>query len=187
MGTFDCIYSDLVPTFQGSKIHLELESESKEATTSVLKKISIANSNRSCLEKTKIKGCILYYGSCILGSIKKHGLIRKYWRSPSFNNWVKRLIVLCFLPANDIKTTWKVYLKKFSLFSAADRLQVENFKTYFEDQWIHNTEAEFLSVFETELNVTNENERFKKKISKKNNTNTHRNLWNFLQRSNELL
>ena len=68
-----------------------------------------------------------------------------------------------------------------------DKLQVENFKTYFEDQWIHNTEAEFLSVFETEVNVTNENERFKKKVSKKNNTNTHCNLWNFLQRMNELL
>jgi len=152
---------------------------------SVLKMISITNSNRSCLAKTKIKGCIFYYGSCILGSIKKHGLIRKYWRSPSFNNWVKRLIVLCFLPANDIKTTWKVHLKKFSLFSAADRLQVENFKTYFEDQWIHNTEADFLSIFETEVNVTNENERFKKKMSKKNNTTTT--LWNVLQRMNELL
>ena len=61
--------------------------------------------------------------------------------------------------------------KKFSLFSAADRLQVENFKTYFEDQWIHNTEADFLSIFETELNVTNEHERFRKKINKKLNSN----------------
>ena len=86
--TFDCIYSNLAPQFQGSKIHLELEPESKEATVSVLKKISIENSNRSYLAKTKLKGCIFYYGFCILITIKRHGLIMKYSRLLPFYKWV---------------------------------------------------------------------------------------------------
>jgi hypothetical protein len=185
--TFNCIYSNLVPQFQGSKIRLELEPESKEATVSVLKKISVENSNRSYLAKTKLKGCIFYYGSCILRNIKRNGLIMKYSRSLPFNRWVKRLLILCFLPAIHIKSTWNLHLKnmKFNSFNTVNKLLVEDFKRDFEDQWIHNTEADFLSIFETELNVTNEHERFRKKINKKESTNGT--LWNFLDRMNELL
>ena len=185
--TFDCIYSNLAPQFQGSKIHLELEPESKEATVSVLKKISIENSNRSYLAKTKLKGCIFYYGSCILRNIKKHGLIMKYSRSLPFNKWVKRLLILCFLPASHIKSTWNLHLKnvKFDSFNTVHKLLLEDFKRDFEEQWIHNTEADFLSIFETELNDTNEHERFRKKVNKKGSTNDT--LWNFLDRMNELL
>ena len=185
--TFHCIYDYLAPKFQGSKMHLELEPESKEATMSQLKKISFENTNRSHRAEMKVKGCMFYYGSCILGNIKKHGLNTKYWYSQPFKNWVRRLMLLCLLPANRIILTWKLHLKnvKFSSFSSVDDLLLKDFKTYFEDQWIFNTETNVLSVFDTEVNSSNENERFKTKLNKKVPTNPH--LWNFLHGTNELL
>ena len=135
----------------------------------------------------KVKGCMFYYGSCILGNIKKRGLNTKYWYSQPFKNWVRRLMLLCLLPANHIIQTWKLHLKnvKFNSFSSVDDLLLKDFKTYFEDQWIFNTETNVLSVFDTEVNSNNENEKFKTKLNKKVPTNPH--LWNFLHGINELL
>ena len=133
--TFDNIYDKLVPKFQGSEIHIELESETKEALSSVLRNISIKDSNRCKLANTKVKGCMFYYASCILGYIKKHGLISKYWRSAPFKNWVKKIMLLCLLPANYINSTWKkLKSMRFSAFTKVDQLLIEDFKNNVEGE-----------------------------------------------------
>ena len=184
---FRAIYVNQAPDFQGSHIHQDYELASLKATRLVLKKISKENPLRKNLAKCKQSGCVFHNGSCILANCKKLGLITKYYYSIPFKTWVRRLMLLCYLPAGKIESTWKLHLKgvKFNHFDAAEKIQVEKFKDYFELQWIDNTDSNFLSIFQVDVSTNNGNENFNKKMNHRIGANPS--LWKFLDGTNYLL
>ena len=184
---FRAIYVQQAPDFQGSHIHQDNEKASLKATRLVLKKISKENPMRKNLAKCKQSGCVFHNGSCLLANCKKLGLITKYYYSIPFKTWVRRLMLLCYLPADSIAITWKLHLKgvQFSSFDEAGKIQVEKFKEYFESQWIDNTDPKFLSIFKVDVSTNNGNENFNKKMNHRIGPNPS--LWKFLDGTNYLL
>ena len=184
---FTAIYVNQAPDFQASHIHQDYELASLKASKLVLKKISEENPLRKNLAKCKHSGCVFHNGSCILANCKKLGLITKYYYSIPFKTWVRRLMLLCYLPADCIETTWNLHLKgvKFNSFDVAEKIQVEKFKAYFETQWINNTDPEFLSIFQVDVSTNNGNENFNKKCNHK--IGARPSLWKFLDGMNYLL
>ena len=118
------------------------------------------------------------------------GLITRYYDSRGpFRYGVRQVMMLCLLPAKHIKPTWVNHLshQEFpGLLSTREQLSLVEFKDYFFDQWIENTNPNFLSVFGIEINSNNALESYNKKLnahigSKKPN------IWVFVEAMNEML
>jgi hypothetical protein len=93
---------------------------------------------------------------------------------------------LCFLPADDIKPTWINHFKPVQFqFTNFEKRKVQKFKNYYEHQWIVRTDKHFLSLFQIEVNTSNGNERFNKKMNKVIPSNPS--FWSFLDGMNGLL
>ena len=108
--TFLCIYDELAPKFNGSEVHQDSEVASHKATKEVMMKITRKDPSRD-LSKCKVKMCFFHHTSNIIANLKNHGLIKKYYKSPAFRQWARKLMLLCFLPADNIATTYETYFK----------------------------------------------------------------------------
>ena len=177
---------ELAPRFRGKEVHQDSEKAAKNATEAVMKRISAEDPNRKSLSNCKSKMCFFHHCSNIIAKIKFNGLINKYWRSGPFREWARKLMFICFLPADDIKPTWINHFKPVQFqFSNFERRKVIAFKNYYEHQWINNTDEHFMSLFQIEVNTTNGNERFNKKLNKVVPANPS--FWAFLDGVNGLL
>ena len=118
------------------------------------------------------------------------GLITRYYDSRGpFRYWVRQVMMLCLLPGKHIRPTWVNHLshQEFpELLSTREQLSLVEFKDYFFDQWIENTDPNFLSVFGTEINSNNALESYNKKINARIGTKKP-NVWVFFEAMNEML
>ena len=181
------MYKNLAPNFKGKNIHQDQETASKKATRTVLKKISAEEPERSCLEDTKLSNCMFHWCSCMLCNVKKHGLIKKYWHCKPFKDWVRRIMLICLLPADCIENTWNIFLKgeTFESFTQRDNANLQAFKDYVTDTWMTEGDYDFMSLFNVEVNTTNGNERINRTFNTTIGPRPH--LWVFLEGSNDIL
>jgi hypothetical protein len=93
------------------------------------------------------------------------------------------------LPPDDIRPTFVNHLEHQEfpeLFSTREELSLVEIKEYFKDQWIENTDPNFLSVFGTKINSTNALETYNKKLNAHVGSKRP-NIWVFITAMNEML
>ena len=98
-------------------------------------------------------------------------------------------MMLCLLPADDIKHTFVNHLEhqEFPEFlSTLEALSLVEFKEYFKDQWIKNTEPKFLSNFGTKINSNNALETYNMKLNAHVGSKQP-NIWLYMEIMNEML
>ena len=98
-------------------------------------------------------------------------------------------MMLCLLPADDIKHTFVNHLEHQEfpeLLSTLEALSLVEFKEYFKDQWIENTDPKFLSVFGTKINSNNALETYNKKLNAHVGSKQP-NIWLCMEIMNEML
>ena len=188
--TFRAIYKELAPKFCGDSVHQDFELATEKIVRQVLLECSTENIERVSLAKCCVHGCMFHLCKACLDRLKKVGLITKYYDSRGpFRYWVRQLMMLCLLPPDDIKPTFVNHLEHQEfpeLFSTREELSLVEFKEYFKDQWIENTDPNFLSVFGTKINSNNALETYNKKLNAHVGSKRP-NIWVFITAMNEML
>ena len=98
-------------------------------------------------------------------------------------------MMLCLLPAKHIRPTWVNHLshQEFpDLLSTREQLSLVEFKNYFFDQWIEDTNPNFLSVFGIDINSNNALESYNKKLNARIGSKKP-NIWVYVETMNEML
>ena len=188
--TFRTIYKELAPHFCGESVHQDFQSATEKIIRQVLTECSTENIERVSLAKCCVHGCMFHVCKCCLDRLKKVGLITRYYDSRGpFRYWVRQVMMLCLLPAKHIRPTWVNYLshQEFpDLLSTREQLSLVEFKDYFFDQWIEDTNPNFLSVFGIDINSNNALESYNKKLNARIGSKKP-NIWVYVETMNEML
>ncbi|KAI5153780.1 hypothetical protein ENBRE01_3248 [Enteropsectra breve] len=83
---------------------------------------------------TKICGCSFHFGQAVWRNIQKHSLTLKYNSDARFNNFIRSLLNLAFIPAERIFVFYRKIIDQHD--SLISEEKVNNFLKYFENTYI---------------------------------------------------
>ena len=129
---------------------------------------------------------MFHFDQKIIDHVKTHKLGRLYKTHVNFRQFIKAILALPLLPAEDIETTFaQLNLIPLHL-SPAQTLQIEGLKIYLYINWIRNTPANELSVYLAKVNINNGAESYHKKIKAYIKT-PHPRIWSFIESLNKFI
>ena len=108
---------------------------------------AIQNAVVNTYDDTNIRGCVFHFKQAILRKVNKIGLAKTYKDNPAFRKFVRILMCLNFLPAQDIPTALQTLRQHVLPLSHSEGRLTKMLLTYIQKFWIETVGADRFSVF----------------------------------------
>lgn len=145
------------------------------------------NAARNMWNNLDIRGCRFHYSQAVFKNMLKRGLSRAFKTNMEFKKWMKKVLSIPLLPANEIMPIFETLLgQNINFQEVGDTANFVKFKTYLRRQWLEKIGPNTLSVFSLDTATNNAAESFHAELKRIIKVH-HPNIWVFLIRMNEIL
>jgi hypothetical protein len=145
------------------------------------------NAAHEIWENLIVHGCFFHFTRALYKYVQSVGLSRCFMREVAFKSWIKKIMSVPLLPANEIEPAFVRLLQQhFTFEDEAENLNIAKFKRYVTRFWQRQTSAEVLSVYGMTNATNNGAESFHSWLKTEIKVH-HPNCWNFVYHLNDIL
>jgi len=131
-------------------------------------------------------GCFSHYTRAVFKNLQKIGLSKLFFKHNAFKKWVKHIMAVPLLPADQIHPAFESLFRHVFTFNRADRVLYNRFKSYIQRQWMQKIRPENLSVYALDSATNNGAESFHS-LLKSDIKVHHPNVYTFMVHINDIL
>ena len=139
---------------------------------------ALDNSVKTVFPNIKLSGCRFHQNQAIYRKLTKLGMTHLYKDNENLRKWVRNLMALVLLPAENIEPTFRILSSQsISNLTTTQHCKVQQLKTYYKKYWLKQVGCEKMSVFALRRKTNNDMEiynRWIKKIFLSNHPNIFR-------------
>ena len=144
------------------------------------------NAIKTCFDNITLRGCMFLFNQRIIDHIKTHKLGRLYKNNADFRQFIRAILALPLLPAEEIEPTYNQLNLLPLHVSPAQTLRIDVLKMYLMRNWIRKTSPNELSVYMSEVTTNNGAESYHKK-NKAYIKTPHPRIWSFIDSLNKII
>ena len=122
------------------------------------------NAIRGCFNNINLSGCMFHYNQRIIDHIKTHLLGRLYKNHEEFRRFIRAILALPLLPAEEIEPTLNQLMLLPLHVSPSQTARIDVLNRYLTRNWIKHTQSTELSVHHAEVSTNNGAESYHKKL-----------------------
>ena len=123
------------------------------------------NTIKGCFNNIHLSGCMFHYNQIIMDHIKTHHLLgRLYKNHEEFRRFIRAILALPLLPAEEIEPTFSQLMLLPLHVSPSQTARIDVLKRYLTRTWIKHTQSTELFVHHAEVSTNNGAESYHKKL-----------------------